>query len=257
MSLRDKILEQERYNASSSAKKDTDGIIFLRTLGADNFEPFVQPPYLLYNKLIADLAKAKCNFNHLDLCCGDGIHSLTSAFLGANVIAIDYAENSIKLAKKRAELFNLNIDFRVGDVEKLPFANETFELITCAGSLSYLDHNIFLEEVFRVLKPGGTFICVDSLNHNVFYRVNRFLHYLKGQRTYSTLKRMPNLNLINKIKNQYKDFEVYYFGIFNFLSPILKKLMNPIQLKRKMQNLDNKFKFLRKYSFKIVFKATK
>lgn len=257
MSLRDKILEQERYNASSSVKKEKGCDVFLGTLGADNFELFLQPPYLLYNKLIADLAKAKCNLNHLDLCCGDGIHSLTSAILGANVTAIDYADNSIKLAKRRAELFNLKIDFRVGDVEELPFANETFELVTCAGSLSYLDHNIFLEEVFRVLKPGGSFICVDSLNHNIFYRTNRFLHYLKGERTYSTLKRMPNQKLINKIKNQYNDFEAYYFGIFNFLSPILKKFMDPVQLKNKMQNLDGKFYFFKKYSFKIVFKAIK
>lgn len=256
MSLKDKLLEQERYNTSSSLKKSDDNV-FLKTLGADNFESHIKPPYLLYNKLIADLAINKSNIRHLDLCCGDGIHTLTSALLGAKVTAIDYAENSIKLARQRAELFNLSIDFQVGDVELLPFGNESFDLVTCAGSLSYLDHSVFLKEVFRVLKPGGSFICVDSFNHNIIYRANRFIHYLKGQRTYSTLKRMPNQKLLKKITSQYEQFEVHYFGIFNFLTPFLKKLFKPEKIVSIIENLDVKFSYLKKFSFKIVFKATK
>lgn len=256
MSFKDKLIEKERYNTSSSLKKSDDNS-FLRILGADNFESYIKPPYLLYNKLIADLAISKSNIRHLDLCCGDGIHSLTSAMLGANVIAIDFAENSIKLARQRAELFNLNIDFQVGDVEQLPFDNESFDLVTCAGSLSYLNHTVFLKEVFRVLKPGGSFICVDSFNHNIVYRANRFIHYLRGQRTYSTLKRMPNQKLLTEINSQYEQFEVYYFGIFNFLTPILKKFFKSEKIVSIIENLDIKFSFLKKFSFKIVFKATK
>lgn len=257
MRLKDKIVEQNRYNISSSGKISIDDNQVLKTLGADNFEDFIKPPYLLYHKLIEDLARDNMNFKHLDLCCGDGIHTFTSALLGADVTAIDYAENSIQLAKKRAKLFNVNIDFQVGDVEILPFANETFDLVTCAGSISYLDHDLFLNEVFRVLKPGGAFICVDSFNHNIIYRLNRFYHYLKGQRTYSTLKRMPDEILLKRIKCQYVNFEVHFFGIFSFLIPIFRKIIEPKKICTILKILDNRFSFLKKYSFKIVFKATK
>lgn len=257
MSVKDKIIEQDRYNNSSNLKQNYRSNDFLKILGADNFESHFQAPYVLYHTLIANSVKEKINVCHLDLCCGDGIHSLTSAKLGAKVIAIDYAENSIMLAQQRAKLFNLNIDFRTGDVEMLPFDDNAFDLVTCAGSLSYVDPDIFLTEVFRVLKPGGKFICVDSFNHNLFYKFNRFIHYLKGQRSYSTLKRMPNEKLLKKIKSQYRDFEVHYFGIFIFLAPLFKLLMNTKQLNNLLVKLDIFFSYLKKYSFKIVFKAIK
>ena len=34
-------------------------------------------------------------------------------------------------------------------------------------------------EIHRVLKKNGIFICVDSLNNNLIYRVNRWFHYIK------------------------------------------------------------------------------
>jgi ubiquinone/menaquinone biosynthesis C-methylase UbiE len=232
MIISDKIVEQERYNSSSKKKQTEVEQDSLQKLGPDNFKDYLKPPYLFYHELIMDLASKRENLKHLDLCCGDGIHSLTSAQLGAKVIALDYAENSILLAKKRAKSHNVEIDFRTGDVESLPFEDSSFDLVTCAGSLSYIDHDLFLSEVYRVLKNGGAFICVDSLNHNFVYRVNRFIHYLRGQRTFSTLKGMPDSKLLNKIKSKYQGFDIRYFGIFVFTSPVLKIFMSEKQINK-------------------------
>jgi ubiquinone/menaquinone biosynthesis C-methylase UbiE len=51
-------------------------------------------------------------------------------------------------------------------MEKLPFANQSFDIIVSAGSLSYGDNDIVMNEIYRVLKLQGVFIAIDSLNNN-------------------------------------------------------------------------------------------
>ena len=47
-------------------------------------------------------------------------------------------------------------------------------------ALSYGDNDLVLKNVYQKLKPGGYFVCVDSLDNNIIYRINRYLHYLRG-----------------------------------------------------------------------------
>jgi ubiquinone/menaquinone biosynthesis C-methylase UbiE len=116
---------------------------------------------------------------------------------------------------------------------------------------------VFLKEVKRVLKVGGEFIVVDSYNHNIIYRINRFVHFIRGKRSFSTLKRMPNSKLLNYIKMEFSVLDIHYFGIFIFFTPLLKYFIEPLEIYKLMTYLDKKFSFLRRYSFKIVFKASK
>lgn len=51
--------------------------------------------------------------------------------------------------------------FAVGGAERLPFAAESFDLITAAGALNYVDVNQFLPEAGRVLSPGGKLVVYD------------------------------------------------------------------------------------------------
>ena len=48
-----------------------------------------------------------------------------------------------------------NFFSKVADMEKLPFKNESFDVICSAGSLSYGDNNRVINEIYRVLKLGG------------------------------------------------------------------------------------------------------
>jgi len=228
----------------------------LVNVGSNYFIDYLRPPFLYYENLINELAIGK-EIRQLDLCCGDGVHSFTAARHGAHVVALDYSDKSIEIAKIRSELLDLFVDFRVADVESLPFQDDSFDLITCVGSLSYLDIVPFFNEVFRVLRPGGSFIVLDSYNHNVFYRLNRFVHFIRGKRTYSTLVRMPNSKLIEELKPRFTKFEIRYFGIFIFLVPILNLFFNEKVVTVLQNRLDLFFSLFNKYSFKIVFRGIK
>ncbi len=256
MELEDKLIEQNRYNSSSKEKLNSS-FGTTSNLGSLAYPAYLQAPYVQYENLIADLAGQNKKIKQLDLCCGDGVHSFTAAFYGANVIALDYAENSILIAEKRAIELGLDVEFRTCDVEDLPFEDNFFDLVTCIGSLSYLNHEVFLSEVKRVLKPGGVFICVDSFNHNIFYRLNRFYHYLKNRRSFSTLKRMPNNKLLQRLDELFKDIKVSYFGTFVFICPFLKIFFDDNKVAMIVNKMDYLFPILNKFAFKVVIRVEK
>ena len=260
--MNDKYIEKKRYNEHSNfILRSTDSREKLQILGALNFPLPLRPPYHRYENLIIQISLSNNNIKQLDLCCGNGLHSFTLFCktpiinFNHNVIALDYSEKSIEIAKIRNKLTGYNVDFRVCDVEKLPFKNSSFDLITCAGSLSYVNHEIFIKECKRVLKPGGAFICVDSFNHNVFYRLNRYIHYIRKKRTKSTLNRMPDVKLINLFRTKFKTVNVEYFGIFVFILPILMPIFGKNKSTYILNKLDHIFTFFKKYSFKIVIHA--
>jgi ubiquinone/menaquinone biosynthesis C-methylase UbiE len=255
--MKDKEIEQLRYNKFSTDLLNIieNNKVLLDILGEDNFPLYLRPPYKHYHNLIHNNTIG--NKKQLDLCCGNGMHSFTGAKNGAIVIGLDYAEKSIAICKERGNSLNLHVDFRTEDVLTLAFVENEFDVVSCAGSLSYLDKEIFLSEVYRVLKKGGVFICVDSFNHNPIYRLNRFIHYLRGDRSYGTLEKMPNMDTIILIRKIYSNVDVKYFGIFTFLAPILKFFISPQIITQIINKLDKFFPFLRRYAFKIVISATK
>ena len=57
-------------------------------------------------------------------------------------------------------------------MESLPFKDKSFDIVACAGGLSYGDNKKVANEIYRVLKDNGSFICIDSLNENPFYKFN-------------------------------------------------------------------------------------
>lgn len=251
---KDKNVEYIRYNQRSFEELN-ENKINLNLNGSDAIEMAIRTPYLCYEEKLKKLIKPGDQV--LDLCCGNGIHSITAAKCGGEVTATDIAENSLKIAEMRAKMAGVhNMKFIVADAEHLEFSNNSFDVIMCVGSLSYVDLKIFTSEIIRVLKPGGFFVCLDSFDHNPIYRINRFLHYLRGNRSFSTLQRMPNTRTIEYLREQFEEFEIHYFGIFSFLG-VLAKIVSPKKIKSLIDSLDKTFVFFKKHSFKVLIVARK
>jgi len=112
----------------------------------------------------------------LDLCCGQGRHSIELANKGfKNVFGLDRSRYLIQKAKTNAKKCRVACKFREGDARKLPYNPDTFDYILILGnSFGYFesmnDDLLVLKEVFRVLKPWGK-ILID-ITDGEFLREN-------------------------------------------------------------------------------------
>ncbi len=98
----------------------------------------------------------------LDLGCGTGelAFLIKSRFSRAEIHGIDLAEGMITAAEKRSMRENKpEIIFQVGDMEKINYPDESFDLVISNLSIQWLnDPKICFQEVARVLKPEGLFL---------------------------------------------------------------------------------------------------
>lgn len=246
-----KLKEKERYESKSASRLKDVNSKYLVSFGSKAENIITSSPYLFYEKKLSQHITK--NDKVLELCCGDGNYSVYISFLCEKLYSSDISSNSIKLGKLRAKrMKRKNINFKVMNAEKIDFQDNFFDVVTMAGSLSYLEFNKLINEVRRVLKIDGKFIIVDSLNHNIFYKINRFMHFLKGDRTLHVVNNIPNMNTIKKIQNKFNILSINFFGIFIFFTPILKIFFSEKKIKKIMDILDSKFKFFKKFSFKFV-----
>src|SRR6516162_3488325 len=100
----------------------------------------------------------------LDLCCGQGRHSLELASRGfPNVTGLDRSRYLIRLARKRAKQRNLQVSFHEGDARRFRLGDEDFHCVCILGnSFGYFerpeDDLAVLEAVNRALASGGSLV---------------------------------------------------------------------------------------------------
>lgn len=112
------------------------------------------------------------NAKVLDLGCGAGHISFNVADKVESVTAFDLSDSMLEVVASTAKERGLNnISTMKGNVESLPFENQTFDLVISRYSAHHWhDVEQALREVRRVLKPGGRAIFIDvvSPGHPVF-----------------------------------------------------------------------------------------
>jgi 2-polyprenyl-6-hydroxyphenyl methylase/3-demethylubiquinone-9 3-methyltransferase len=85
---------------------------------------------------------------------------------GANVTGLDPAREALAAARRHAEQRGLEIDYREGKGEALPFADDAFDIVLSCDALEHVeDLSRVLDEVARVVKPDGLFL-FDTINRN-------------------------------------------------------------------------------------------
>jgi ubiquinone/menaquinone biosynthesis C-methylase UbiE len=103
----------------------------------------------------------------LDLGCGFGALAAFFARQGATVTGIDPIADRLEVGMAVAAEFDLPVEFRQGRMEKLDFADESFDLAIQNNSLCYItdraDRRAALAETARVLVPGG-FVLIRNPN---------------------------------------------------------------------------------------------
>ena len=102
----------------------------------------------------------------LDLGCAGGFMAEALARKGARVSGLDPAADAVAAAREHAAGEGLSIDYAVGVGEALPYPDDAFDAVVCVDVLEHVtDLGAVLEEIRRVLRPGGWF-CFDTINDN-------------------------------------------------------------------------------------------
>lgn len=112
------------------------------------FEPSSRPIW----EVMLDSAEVSLGTRFLDLGCGGGGASVLAAKCGAQITGLDAAEALINIARERVS----DGDFRVGDLEKLPYDDNSFDIVFASMSIMFATNpSVALSEMERVTVSGG------------------------------------------------------------------------------------------------------
>jgi len=138
-------LQKETWNKFSPGWKKWDELTmdFLKPMGEE----------------IIKLLNLKNDAVVLDVAAGTGEPGLTIAshLNAGKVISTDLAEGMLEVAQENAKKRGIkNFETLVCDVSELPFADDTFDAVSCRfGFMFFPDMELAIKEMTRVLKPGG------------------------------------------------------------------------------------------------------
>ncbi len=178
-------------------------------------------------KFASDFAKGK---TVLDIGCGSGIGLGFLAESADVVVGTDYSEETVEYARK--DNHNANLTFTVMDCKDLKFDDGEFDLVTSFNLIEHIhEQDKLIQEVKRVLKPNGIFIC-STPNTTVFNPRGKYNDFHVHEFTLSELK-----TLFEKYFNEVKIFGQLYnsaeasilFHPLNKYLHRLKELSGPLK----------------------------
>lgn len=111
-----------------------------------------------WKRTLIALAQVQPGERALDLACGTGDIAFAAAAKGARVVGLDLTHRMVQLAAQKSRA----AEFVTGDMTSLPFPSQTFDLVTTGYGLRNVpDLNLAIDEIARVLRPGGRLLSLD------------------------------------------------------------------------------------------------
>jgi len=163
--------------------------------------------------LLVSSSKANKEMEVLDIATGGGHVANALAPLVRRVIAFDLTEQMLEKASEfiRGNGYS-NVDFVHGDAEQLPFADASFDLVTCRIAAHHFPNvPAFASEAFRVVKPGGKLLLIDNVapENDQF---DEFYNQVEKQRDPSHVRALKKSEWISLLEN--KGFRIEMIVVF-------------------------------------------
>ena len=111
-----------------------------------------------WKRTLIGLARLQPGERALDLACGTGDIAFAAAARGARVVGLDITHRMLQLAARKSHAAR----FITGDITSLPFGSRLFDVVTTGYGLRNVpDLNLAIDEIARVLRPGGRLLSLD------------------------------------------------------------------------------------------------
>jgi len=152
----------------------------------------------------------------LEYGCGRGSAAFDLARGGAHVTGIDISEVGIGEARAQAQSLGLvdRLHFQQMNAEALQFDDASFDLVCGSGILHHLDIQQAVEEIVRILRPGGRAVFFEPLGHNPF--INLYRRLTPAMR--SADEHPLSMADLDRITSSFAAAQVSFFGLFTLLA---------------------------------------
>jgi ubiquinone/menaquinone biosynthesis C-methylase UbiE len=99
----------------------------------------------------------------LEVAPGPGYYAIELAKLGNfEITGLDISKTFVEIAAANAAKAGVRVDFRQGNASNMPFADESFDFLACSAAFkNFTEPRRALEEMHRVLRPGGRALIID------------------------------------------------------------------------------------------------
>jgi len=212
--------------------------------GKQNWEIYYSKHKNIYNyytfqeqmiELIQSKLKSLKGKKILEAGCGKGYESLQLSKLNADIVAVDYSKEAIKLLSKQVKKQKSNLKICQADIRNLPFKDKHFDLVFSQGVLEHFKNpDEVLKEQYRVLKHNGLIIIEVPNKYNLYTIYKHLLMYVnkwgagwEREYTYKSLKELIEVNGFKFIDCVGRDF---------FILKIMRRIGKSLKIKEKKES---------------------
>ena len=188
----------------------------------------------------------------LEIGCGEGWVTKRMALQGAQVWSFDISKEAVNLVVGRLEGLDLKYPVQVDVMagEDLKYPDNMFDGIIGMAILHHLEFDVALNEIKRVLKPGGKAYFMEPLGHNIFLNIYRFFTPDIRSKDEAPLRWYQYRIMDQKFSNFYHQefFLTSIFALFFYFLKLNKIMIVARNILLKFDNLILKFlPFLKRY----------
>lgn len=144
----------------------------------------------------------------LDIGCGAGKFTRALTAIFPSVSGIDIKERAVESARNSASEEGVQVDFRVGTAEALPWPDQQFEMVVFSNSLHHMpDPGVALAEACRVLASGGLLYVMEPVAAGNYFRATRLVNDETMVRTaaYEALVRATRSGFTREVEMMYRN----------------------------------------------------
>lgn len=116
----------------------------------------------------------------LEVAPGPGYFAIELAKLGDyQITGLDISETFVEIARANAANAGVNIHFQQGNASSMPFAAESFDFLLCRAAFKNFSEPLrALDEMYRVLKPGGKAVIIDLRRDASMESIRQAVNYM-------------------------------------------------------------------------------